>query len=150
MAAHQQLLYHIVFSTKERRPLLRDDEFRDGVWRYMAGVAKNLEGHALRVGGYFDHAHLLLRIPAKIAVSDFVRQLKASTSKHINEGKISALKFHWQDGYGAFTVSRSKVDAVLAYIDSQLEHHRERTFQDEYLKMLADHEVEFDPKYLWE
>jgi len=92
----------------------------------------------------------LVRIPAKIAVADFVGQLKANSSKHINEEKNSILKFHWQDGYGAFTVSRSKVDAVLAYIDGQLEHHRKRTFQEEYLKMLEDHEVDYDPKYLWE
>ena len=144
------LFYHIVFSTKERRPLLRDDDFRDSVWRYMAGVASNLQGHALRVGGYYDHAHLLLRIPAKIVVADFIRQLEASSSKHINEEKDSLLKFHGQDGYGAFTVSHSKVDAVSAYIDSQLEHHRERTFHDEYSRMLADHEVEYDAKYLWE
>jgi putative transposase len=150
MASHHQLLYHIVFSTKERRPLLRDDDFRESVWRYMPGVASNLDGHALRVGGYYDHAHLLLRIPAKIAVADFVRQLKASTSKHINESNDSVLKFHWQDGYGAFTVCRSKIDAVMTYIDNQLEHHQGRNFQDEYLKMLADHEVEYDPKYLWE
>ena len=150
MSSHQQLLYHIVFSTKERRPLLRDDLFRENVWRYMAGVASNLEGHALRIGGYYEHAHLLVRIPAKTAVADFVRQLKANTSKHINAENNSILKFHWQDGYGAFTVSRSKVDAVLAYIDGQLEHHRKRTFQQEYLKMLADHEVDYDLKYLWE
>ncbi len=150
MASHQQLLYHIVFSTKERRPFLRDDGFRESVWSYMSGVAHNLQGHALRVGGYVDHAHLLLRIPAKIAVADFVRQLKASTSKHINDEKNAILKFHWQDGYSAFTVSRSKMDAVLAYIDHQMEHHSKQTFQDEYLKMLADHEVDYDPKYLWE
>jgi putative transposase len=150
MSSHQQLLYHIVFSTKERRLLLRDDGFRESVWRYMAGVASNLEGHALRIGGYYDHAHLLVRIPAKIAVADFVRQLKANSSKHINEENNSIPKFHWQDGYGAFTVSRSKVDAVLAYIDGQLEHHRKRTFQEEYLKMLADHEVDYDLQYLWE
>jgi len=102
----------------------------------MAGVASNLECHALRVGGYFDHAHLLLRIPAKFAVADFVRQLKASMSKHINEVTDATHKFHWQDGYGAFTVSRSKVNAVTAYIDRQIEHHSKLTFQDEYLKML--------------
>jgi putative transposase len=83
----------------------------------MAGVATKLEGHALRVEGYYDHAHVLLRFPAKVAVADFVRQLKASTSKHINESNRLALTFHWQD---------------------------------EYLKMLADHEVEYDPKHLWE
>ncbi len=116
----------------------------------MVGVASNLEGHALRVGGYSNHAHLLLRIPAKTAVSDFVRQLKASTSKHFNEQKDSSAKFHWQDGYGVFTVSRSKEDAVAAYIDRQMQHHSTQTFQDEYLKMLAEHEIDYDPKYLWE
>ena len=150
MASHQQLLYHIVFSTKERRLLLREDDFRDSVWRYMAGIASNLQGHALRIGGFYNHAHLLLRIPAKIAVADFVRRIKANTSKHINEKQGLRLKFHWQDGYGAFTVSPFKMNAMSAYIDGQLEHHRKRTFQQEYLKMLADHEVEYDPKYLWE
>lgn len=101
MAARQQLLYHIVFSTKERRPLLQDDRFRNGVWAYMAGVARNLDGFAIRIGGYHDHAHLLVRIPAKLAVSDFVGKLKANTSKHINESRDAVLKFHWQDGYGA-------------------------------------------------
>ena len=116
----------------------------------MAGTAANLEGHALRVGGYIDHAHLLLRIPAKIAVADFMRQLKSSTSKHINDEQGSAFDFHWQDGYGAFTVSKSKVDAVIAYIDRQMQHHSKHTFQNEYLQMLKDHEVEYDPRYLWE
>lgn len=115
----------------------------------MAGVVSKIEGHALRIG-YYDHVHLLLRIPAKIAVADFVRQLKANTSKHINEDKNTSQKFHWQDGYGAFSVSRSKVDAVLAYIDRQMEHHGKVNFQDEFVKMLADHEVEYDPQYLWE
>lgn len=150
MASHQQLLYHIVFSTKERRPFLEDHDFRETVWSYMAGTASNLDGHALRIGGYIDHTHLLLRIPAKVAVADFVRQLKASTSKHINEGKGRRWPFHWQDGYGAFTVSRSKVDAVIDYIDQQMEHHNKQSFQDEYLKMLADHDIEYDLKYLWE
>jgi len=92
MASHQQLLYHIVFSTKERRPLLQDDVFKESVWRHMAGVTKKLEGHALRIGGFYDHAHLMIRIPAKIAVADFVRQLKANTSKHINEERNAILK----------------------------------------------------------
>jgi REP element-mobilizing transposase RayT len=150
MPTHQQLLYHIVFSTKERRQLLKDDSFRESVWSYMAGIVTNLEGHALRIGGYFDHAHLLLRIPAKIAVSDFVRQLKANTSKHINQEHTGVMKFQWQDGYGVFTVSPSNRAAVFSYIDRQLDHHRQQTFQEEYLNMLANHEVEYDSKYLWE
>ena len=150
MAAHQQLLYHIVFSTKDRRELLKDHEFRESVWAYMAGVAKKLEGFAIRVGGYYDHAHLLVRIPAKIAVSDFVGKVKANTSKHINESRDALRKFHWQDGYGAFTVSPSQQEAVVAYIDNQMEHHRTRSFQEEFLEMLKRHEVEYDPKYIWE
>ena len=98
----------------------------------MAGTVSNLGGHALRIGGYIDHAHLLLRIPAKIAVADFIRQLKASTSKHINDERGNRLPFHWQDGYGAFSVSRSKVEAVIDYIDNQMEHHSKRSFQEEY------------------
>jgi len=150
MAAHQQLLYHIVFSTKERRPFLQDDSFREDVWAYMAGIAKNLDGFAIRIGGYHDHAHLLVRIPAKVAVSDFVGKLKANASKHINESRDVGMKFHWQDGYGAFTVSPSQQDAVVAYIDRQVEHHRKQSFQEEFLQILKRHEVDYDPKYIWE
>lgn len=150
MAAHQQLLYHIVFSTKERRPLLRNDSFREDVWAYMAGVVRNLDGFAIRIGGYHDHAHLLVRIRAKVAVSDFVGKLKGNTSKHINESLDAGMKFHWQDGYGAFTVSPSQQDAVVAYIDRQVEHHRKQSFQEEFLHILKRHEVNYDPKYIWE
>ena len=150
MTCHQFLLYHLVFSTKERKPQLKNDHLREELWRYMAGIASNLEGRAIRVGGYIDHAHLLVLIPAKIAVSDFVRQLKASSSKHMNDQNVLSRKFHWQDGYGAFTVSRSQMDSVAAYIDKQVEHHSKSSYQDEFLKMLAAHEVEYDPKYVWE
>ena len=150
MAAHQQLLYHVVFSTKERRPLLQNDRFREGVWAYMAGIARNLGGFAIRIGGYYDHAHLLVRIPAKTALSDFVGKLKANTSRHINERGIAAFKFHWQDGYGAFTVSSSQQKAVVTYIDGQMDHHRKQSFQEEFLAMLKRHEVDFDPRYVWE
>ena len=150
MATHQHLLYHIVFSTKDRRPLLQDNSFRDDVWSYMAGVAKNLDGFAVDIGGYFDHAHLLVHIPAKIAVSEFVGKVKANTSKHINENRNAVLKFHWQDGYGAFTVSRSQASAVTQYIKSQMEHHAKRSFKDEFLAMLKKHEIDYDPRYVWE
>ena len=116
----------------------------------MAGIAKNLGGFAIRIGGYYDHAHLLLRIPAKVAVSDFVGKLKANTSKHINESHDALRKFQWQDGYGAFTVSPSQQAAVVAYIDRQMEHHRKQSFQDELLELLKRHEVDYDPRYVWE
>jgi len=150
VAAHQHLLYHIVFSTKDRRPLLRDDKFREDTWSYMAGICKNLGGHAVKIGGYFDHVHVLVRIPAKIAVSDFVRMLKSNTSKHINESRDAEPKFHWQDGYGAFTVSRSQEAEVAQYIERQMQHHAERDFKGEFMSILKRHEIEYDERYLWE
>lgn len=83
-------------------------------------------------------------------MSDFVGKLKANTSKHITEFRDTALKFHWQDGYGAFTVSPSQKDAVVAYIGSQMDHHCKQSFQDEFLEILKRHEVDYDPKYIWE
>jgi REP element-mobilizing transposase RayT len=149
MSTHQQLLYHLVFSTKQRKRYLRDG-FREQVFAYMAGTAKELEGFAIRVGGYYDHAHLLVRIPAKVAVSSFVGRLKASTSKHINDTSESLRKFAWQDGFGAFSVSVSQQDRVAAYIDRQMEHHAGESFQEEYLRLLEKHQIEYDPRYLWD
>ena len=149
MSTHQQLLYHIVFSTKNRQRWLTDG-FREDVFAYMAGTAKDLNGFAIKVGGFYDHAHLLVRIPAKIAVSDFVGQLKANTSKHINDTSGLLRKFGWQDGYGAFTVSVSIKDRVAAYIENQMEHHVKQTFEDEYLGLLAKHEVEYDLRYVFD
>ena len=149
MSTHQQLLYHIVFSTKNRQRWLTDG-FREDVFAYMAGTAKDLNGFAIKVGGFYDHAHLLVRIPAKLAVSDFVGQLKANTSKHINDTSGLIRKFGWQDGYGAFTVSVSIKDRVAAYIENQMEHHVKQTFEDEYLGLLAKHEVEYDLRYVFD
>ncbi|WP_417729936.1 IS200/IS605 family transposase [Rosistilla oblonga] len=150
MSTHQQLLYHIVFSVKDRRPLLQDDALLAQVWSYMAGIAKNLEGFAIKIGGFYDHAHVLVRIPAKIAVADFVGALKSNSSRQVNDARAGKLKFHWQDGYGAFTVSPSQADRVVRYIQNQLTHHAKQTFQDEYLALLAKHEIEFDPARVWE
>jgi len=149
MSTHQQLLYHIVFSTKHRKPTLIDG-FRGDVWAYMAGIISNLGGVALKVGGFYDHAHLLIRIPAKFSVSDFVGQLKANTSKHINEESETISKFSWQDGFGAFTVSVSQKDRIHRYIERQMEYHQKITFENEYLNLLKKHEIDFDLKYIWE
>ena len=149
MSTHQQLLYHIVFSTKNRQRWLTDG-FREDVFRYMAGIAKNLDGFVIRVGGFYDHAHLLVRIPAKLAVSDFVGTLKSNSSKHVNETSGLLYKFGWQDGFGAFTVSVSQKDKLVAYIENQLEHHSRQSYEDEYLALLKKHEIEYDPRYVWD
>ncbi len=148
ISTHQQLLYHIVFSTKNRQKWLVDG-FRERVFAYMAGSVKELGGFAIIVGGYYDHSHLLVRIPAKLSVSDFVGRLKASTSKHINDSSGKLRKFGWQDGYGAFTVSLSAKDRVYAYIENQMQHHAVQTFEQEYLSLLAKHEVQYDEKFIF-
>ncbi|MEM6798288.1 MAG: IS200/IS605 family transposase [Planctomycetota bacterium] len=147
-STHQQLLYHIVFSTKNRRPLLTDAQLRDNVFAYMAGIARNLGGYALEIGGWIDHAHLLLRIPARNSVSDFMGQLKANTSKYINETKSAGRRFSWQEGFGAFSVSPSQKSAVARYIRGQAEHHAKATFEDEYVQLLERHGVEYDPRFV--
>ncbi len=149
MSTHQQLLYHIVFSTKNRQKWLTDG-FRDDVFAYMAGTAKELNSFAIKVGGFYDHVHLFLRIPAKIAVAELVGKLKANTSKHINETSGIIRKFGWQDGYGAFTVSMSAKNRVVKYIENQAEHHANQSFEDEYLSLLKKHEVDYDERYVFD
>ena len=148
MSTHQQVLYHIVFSTKNRQRWLTDG-YREDVFGYMAGIAKHQGGFAIQIGGYYDHVHLLVRIPAKIAVSDFVGALKGSTSKHLNDTSKVLRKFGWQDGFGAFTVSPSQKNRVVAYIANQMHHHSHETFEDEYIDLLQKHEIEFDQRYVW-
>lgn len=143
MSTHQQLLYHIVFSTKGRRALLQNEKLREEVFAYLAATAKKLGGFPIIVGGYIDHVHLLVRIPAKESVSHFVGQVKANTSKNFEA-------LYWQDGFGAFTVSPSVKDSVYAYIANQMEHHSQTSFEDEYLLLLQKHEVEFDRKYVFD
>ena len=130
MSTHQQLLYHIVYSTKYRNRWLTDG-FREKVFAYKAGICTQLGGFSLIVGGYYDHVHLLVRIPAKMSVSEFVGKLKSGTSKHVNETSGLIRKFGWQDGYGAFSVSVSNKDQVYKYIESQMERHRVQSFEDE-------------------
>ncbi|MBL8890084.1 MAG: IS200/IS605 family transposase [Planctomycetaceae bacterium] len=149
MSTHQQLFYHVVFSTKNRKPWLTD-QFRPKVFAYMAGACENLGGFALIVNGYVDHAHLLTRIPAKIAVAEFVGKLKSNTSKHINDTSGLILKFGWQEGYGVFSVSRSAKDRVYQYIENQVAHHQHQTFEQEYLQLLDKHEIEYDLKYVFD
>ncbi len=116
----------------------------------MIGIAKNQGGVGIRVGGFYDHVHLLVRIPAKLAVSEFVGTLKSNSSKQINDTSEQLRKFGWQDGFGAFTVSVSQKNRVVEYIENQMEHHASHSFQDEYLHLLKKHEVEYDPRYVWD
>jgi putative transposase len=142
------LLYHVVFSTKDREPLIRPG-FRDGLEKYIAGIIRNEAGVLLGVGGMPDHLHLVTKFKADRSVAEMVRLIKSNSSKWVNEEHGAAGRFAWQIGYAAFTVSQSQIEAILTYVTNQEEHHRVRSFQDEYREFLIKHGVEFDEKYLW-
>ena len=114
------LLVHSVFSTKKRRPFLRPGDIRNEIYAYMAGILKNLESPPIKIGGMEDHIHILLAQSKNIAFSELIGRLKGSSSKRLKEKGIHG--FSWQNGYGAFSVSESNVEAVVAYIDNQAEH----------------------------
>jgi putative transposase len=146
-STHTSLHYHLVFSTRERAPLIRTD-IRERVHGYLGGVIRGLEGTPLEVGGVADHVHLVVGLKPTHVVANVMRVLKGDSSKWIL-AELGVPNFAWQEGYGAFTVSRSNVDAVREYVRNQEEHHRKRTFQEEYLEFLQKMEIEFDERYLW-
>jgi len=146
-STHFSLHYHVVFSTKERHPWI-EPGWRDDLHGYLGGCVKTLRGMPVEIGGVADHVHLLLGLRATHRLADVVREIKTVSSRWIHE-ELRVPRFGWQEGYGAFTVSRSNVPAVRHYIATQAEHHKKRRFEDEYLDLLKKHEVEFDERFLW-
>ncbi|MCA9061807.1 MAG: IS200/IS605 family transposase [Planctomycetaceae bacterium] len=142
------LHYHIVFSTKERREFIHS-EIEQRVWEYLGGIAKQNGMKPLQVGGIEDHVHIVAGIPPTLAVSRAIQQIKGGSSRWIHETFSSLSKFTWQDGYGAFSVSRSLLPTVINYVATQREHHRKRNFQEEFREMLERHEIEYDERYVW-
>jgi putative transposase len=145
-----QIYLHIVFSTKSRQPLLRDKEFRGRTHAYLAGICKNLDCPALVVGGIEDHVHILCRFGKTIEVATLLRELKRDSSKWIKENERRLNDFHWQAGYGAFSVSPGHADALQEYIQNQEEHHRCEGFQDEYRRLCKKYGLEIDERYVWD
>ena len=146
-STHLSLHVHIVFSTKNREPIILP-VWRDRLHAYIGGILRTLQAIPDSVGGVEDHIHLLDGIRANHAVADLVREIKSLSSRWIHE-ELGQTRFAWQEGYGAFTISSSEIAALQEYISKQEEHHRVRTFQDEYLDFLARQNIGFDEKYLW-
>ena len=146
---HHGVLIHVVFSTKLRRPWIRDD-WRDDLFAYIGGIARDHKAVGLTSGGIEDHVHLLVRIHPSFAISETVQLIKANSSRWINlERKVDG-KFEWQRGYGVFSVSQSMSETVKRYLAGQREHHRKQSFRQEYLEMLRRHGVEFDERYVFD
>ena len=145
---YTNLLYHIVFSTKERAPLITDD-LKDELYKYIGGIIREEGGVLLEIGGIEDHVHILAKLKPAQAVSEILRLIKANSSKWVNENK-SQSRFAWQEGYSAFSVSESQVVTVRRYIRNQVQHHRGQTYQDELVALLERHGVEYDSRFLWD
>ena len=145
---YTSLHYHIVFSTKNRIPYIKP-EIEQRVWEYLGGVVRHHKMTALQVGGVDDHIHALIMAPPTIAPSQIAQYLKGDSSKWIHETFPALRTFAWQEGYGAFTVSKSGLEAVVNYIQHQRAHHQQKDFQAEYLDFLQRHGVEYDERYVW-
>ena len=143
------LHYHVIFSTKNRQRWIRPD-FEARLWAYLGGIARQNELTALSIGGVEDHVHLLLSMPPKMSLSEALQRIKGGSSGWVKENLPDCQQFAWQDGYGAFTVSKSHLAAVENYIHKQREHHRVKTFQDEYRAFLDRHGIQYEERYLWD
>jgi REP element-mobilizing transposase RayT len=138
---------HCVWSTKNRQPYL-SAELRDRFWRYLGGIAKQNQMKALAIGGAGDHVHILLALPATLSLSKAMQLLKGSSSKWIRETFPKMGSFAWQEGYGAFSIGASRIEATTAYILNQAEHHRRRSFHEEFVAMLQKHGLEYHESML--
>lgn len=141
------LLYHIVFSTKDRIPVIHG-EMRERLYEYMGGIVRGERGILLEIGGVPDHVHLLVKLRSDMAVAEMVKLMKSNSSKWRNKLDGARARFEWQTGYGAFSVSESQVRKVRSYIQTQERHHAKVSFRSELITLLKKHGIEYDEKYL--
>ena len=143
------LLFHVVFSTKHRQPIITTD-LQPELYKYIGGIVRGQDGVLLEIGGIPDHVHLVTKFRADVSVAEMLRLIKANSSKWVNERPHPMGRFEWQAGYGAFSIGESQAPRVIRYIQDQEKHHRRMTFQDEFRKLLTRYRVEFDERYVWD
>ncbi|OAQ41886.1 transposase [Pedobacter psychrophilus] len=146
---YSQINIQCVFAVKGRENILNKN-FREELFKYMSGILKNNNAFPLAIGGWTDHVHVFFELPPNLNISDLMRDLKANSSKWINENKFLKGKFNWQEGFGAFSYSRSQRHQVINYIINQEKHHSNKTFREEYLELLKNFEIEFKQEYVFE
>ena len=145
--SYTNLLYHIVFSTKDRRPIIAS-EYESRLYDYIGGTIRGVGGISLELNGTEDHIHLLAKLRPDHALSDVLRDLKANASGWMHDVFPVLKDFSWQRGYGAFTVSQSNVEEVRRYIIRQKEHHEKVSFRDEFIQFLTANGIEYDERYI--
>ena len=144
-----QIYVHIVFSTKDRYPFIESD-VESQLYAYMADTIKRSGGSPHLINGTADHVHLLSSLPRTMTLSKYIEEIKRNSSRWIKTKAVDYEKFAWQNGYGAFSVSRSRFDSVKRYIAGQKEHHQAVAFKEEFLAFLEKYGVTYDPEYLWD
>jgi REP element-mobilizing transposase RayT len=147
--SYLSVMVHYVWGTKNMEPLIRHD-WQDNLYAYIGGIVKNKRGTLVCAGGMADHVHLYVALPATTSIAQLASAIKSNSSSWIHETIPKMKGFHWQEKYGAFSVSKSGDKRVIEYIKNQKEHHRVRSFQEEFVAFLDRHGVKYDPKYLWE
>jgi REP element-mobilizing transposase RayT len=146
---YSQLYAHLVFAVKGRQSLIHN-EWKETLYKYIAGIIRNQKGKLMIINGMADHIHLLVGIKPDHCISDLVRDIKSHSSKFINEQGFVKGRFDWQEGFGAFSVSQSQVPKLIGYIQNQETHHKKRSFHTEYLSFLKAYEIDFKSEYLFE
>lgn len=141
---------HLIFSTKDRHPFLRDKNVRAALHEYLGGISKQLDCPPIRIGGAEDHVHILARLGRAVSQADGVKELKRVSNLWLKERGPDYSDFQWQAGYAAFSVSQSNLEQVKDYITNQDEHHKKTTYQDELRAFLRKHEMSFDERYVWD
>ncbi len=147
MSTYTQIIYQIVFSTKHRERVMKKKN-RDDLFKYIWGIIKNKNCHLYRINGVEDHLHIVTHLHPSISLASLVKDIKVASSMYIKEQNLFEGFIGWQDGYGAFTYTVKEKDRLIEYVKNQEEHHKIKTFKDEYLELLKEHEIEFDEKYM--
>ena len=147
MSTYTQIIYQIVFSTRDRKPCLHPD-MRPELFKYISGIIKNKQSHLYRINGVEDHLHIVTHLHPTVALSDLVKDIKVASSIKIKETGSFKNFTSWQDGYAAFTYSIKEKDRLIEYVKNQEEHHKKISFREEYIELLNEHKIEFDEKYL--
>ena len=145
-----QLYTHVVFSTKQRKPYLKENALREKLHAYLAGACNNLKTPSLIVGGVEDHVHVLCRLSKTLSIAEFVREIKRESSKWTKLESSRLSMFQGQNGYGAFSISPSHVNDLQQYIEGQAEHHKTETFQDEFRRLCRKYGLEIDERHVWD
>lgn len=145
---YTQLYIHFVFAVKYRKAVI-EQTWEDRLQKYITGIVQNNGHKLLAINNMPDHLHLFVGLNPKQSISDLMRLVKGDSSEFMNKESFTQRKFHWQDGYGAFSNSRPQIDGVVKYIMNQKAHHTKTTFREEYIEILKDYDVEYDEKYIF-